>query len=179
MQSSMVTPERLAKYFEVTGKALAKVKIATEQKIEWNRSAEDFLDMARRYYADARHFSEKGDKVLDVGSGSGWTTALLANLAGETGKVFGVEIIPELVVGNSTEEIDTSIEKAKVKYAEIQNELRQKYNLPTEVENKKIENEQEEKINIPRLGSKADLGKWESQRKDLLKEVYGKYGLNV
>ncbi|HII17219.1 TPA: DUF357 domain-containing protein [Candidatus Woesearchaeota archaeon] len=64
MQSSMVTPERLAKYFEVTGKALAKVKIATEQKIEWNRSAEDFLDMARRYYADARHFSEKGDKVL-------------------------------------------------------------------------------------------------------------------
>ena len=41
--------------------------------------------------------SQKGNKVLDVGSGSGWTMALLANLAGETGKVFGVEIIPELV----------------------------------------------------------------------------------
>ena len=39
----------------------------------------------------------KGDKVLDIGSGSGWTTALLANLVEETGKVFGVEIIPELV----------------------------------------------------------------------------------
>lgn len=89
------------------------------------------------------------------------------------------KIIPELVVGNSTEEIDTSIEKAKVKYAEIQNELRQKYNLPTEVDVKKKENEQEEKIVINRLGTKADLGKWELQRKDLLKEVYGKYGVNV
>lgn len=89
------------------------------------------------------------------------------------------KIIPELVVGNSTEEIDISIEKAKVKYAEIQNELRQKYNLPTEVETKKVNNVQEEKIEIPRLGSNADLGKWESQRKDLLKKVYGPYGLKV
>lgn len=40
---------------------------------------------------------QKGDKILDVGSGSGWTTALLAVLVGEKGKVFGVEIIPELV----------------------------------------------------------------------------------
>lgn len=40
---------------------------------------------------------QKGDEVLDIGSGSGWTTALLANAVGETGKVFGVEIIPELV----------------------------------------------------------------------------------
>src|SRR3989338_5684724 len=40
---------------------------------------------------------QEGDKVLDVGCGSGWTTALLANLVGKTGKVFGVEIIPELV----------------------------------------------------------------------------------
>ncbi|MFH1048724.1 MAG: protein-L-isoaspartate O-methyltransferase [Patescibacteria group bacterium] len=39
---------------------------------------------------------EKGDKILDVGSGSGWQTALLAEIAGEKGKVFGVEVIPEL-----------------------------------------------------------------------------------
>lgn len=38
-----------------------------------------------------------GQKVLDVGSGSGWTTALLSHLVGETGKVIGLEIIPELV----------------------------------------------------------------------------------
>ena len=35
--------------------------------------------------------------VLDVGSGSGWTTALLSDLVGEEGAVLGIEIIPELV----------------------------------------------------------------------------------
>jgi len=39
----------------------------------------------------------EGDKVLDVGSGSGWTTALLSTLTGNKGKVYAVEIIPELV----------------------------------------------------------------------------------
>src|SRR5215510_985333 len=37
-----------------------------------------------------------GHKVLDVGSGSGWTTALLARLTGPTGRVLGVELEPEL-----------------------------------------------------------------------------------
>ncbi len=40
---------------------------------------------------------EPGNKVLDVGSGSGWTTALLAYLVGRNGKVYAVEKIPELV----------------------------------------------------------------------------------
>lgn len=40
---------------------------------------------------------QEGDKVLDVGSGSGWTTALLAYLVGPKGKVYAVEKIPELV----------------------------------------------------------------------------------
>lgn len=38
-----------------------------------------------------------GDRVLDVGCGSGWTTALLAKLVGPTGEVCGVEIVPGLV----------------------------------------------------------------------------------
>lgn len=38
-----------------------------------------------------------GDRVLDVGSGSGWTTAILSVLAGELGTVLGVELVPELV----------------------------------------------------------------------------------
>ena len=37
-----------------------------------------------------------GDRVLDVGAGSGWTTALLAHLTGEQGSVTGVELVPEL-----------------------------------------------------------------------------------
>ena len=38
-----------------------------------------------------------GDKVLDVGSGSGWTTALLSHIIGSKSKVFAVERIPELL----------------------------------------------------------------------------------
>lgn len=33
-----------------------------------------------------------GDRVLDVGAGSGWTTAILAALVGPSGRVVGVEI---------------------------------------------------------------------------------------
>jgi len=39
----------------------------------------------------------EGDRVLDVGSGSGWTTALLAQLTGPFGEVVGVELEPTLV----------------------------------------------------------------------------------
>lgn len=38
-----------------------------------------------------------GHRVLDVGTGSGWTTALLAHLTGPDGEVVGVELEPELV----------------------------------------------------------------------------------
>jgi protein-L-isoaspartate(D-aspartate) O-methyltransferase len=41
--------------------------------------------------------AQAGEKVLDVGSGSGWTSALLSKLVGPYGKVHAVEIIPELV----------------------------------------------------------------------------------
>ena len=37
-----------------------------------------------------------GESILDVGSGSGWQTALLAQVVGEAGAVVGLEIIPEL-----------------------------------------------------------------------------------
>jgi protein-L-isoaspartate(D-aspartate) O-methyltransferase len=37
-----------------------------------------------------------GDKILDIGFGSGWTTALLAQIVGEKGGVYAVERIPEL-----------------------------------------------------------------------------------
>ena len=40
---------------------------------------------------------QKGEKILDVGSGSGWTTTLLSKMVGEKGNVLGVEIVPELV----------------------------------------------------------------------------------
>ena len=44
----------------------------------------------------------EGDRVLDVGSGSGWTTGLLAHLTGPGGSVLGLEIVPELVAFGRT-----------------------------------------------------------------------------
>jgi len=40
--------------------------------------------------------AREGEKILDVGSGSGWTSALLAQIVGKKGKVIGMEIVPEL-----------------------------------------------------------------------------------
>lgn len=37
-----------------------------------------------------------GEKILDIGAGSGWATALLAQMVGEKGKIFAIERIPEL-----------------------------------------------------------------------------------
>jgi len=38
-----------------------------------------------------------GNTILDIGSGSGWTTTILASITGKTGFVTGIEIFPELV----------------------------------------------------------------------------------
>lgn len=39
---------------------------------------------------------KEGENILDIGSGSGWTSALLAEIVGPKGKVIAIEIIPEL-----------------------------------------------------------------------------------
>ena len=56
--------EKLAKYFELTSKALKKVKIVEKHKKE----AEDFLDLSQRYYDDAQYFQKKGDLVNAYGA---------------------------------------------------------------------------------------------------------------
>jgi len=40
---------------------------------------------------------KRGDKILDVGSGSGWQTALLSDIVGEQGQVIGLEINDHLI----------------------------------------------------------------------------------
>lgn len=62
-QNSKITEEKLDKYFDVTGRALKKVKIAVSGKIDWKKAAEDFFDMAQRYFDDANFFRKKGDIV--------------------------------------------------------------------------------------------------------------------
>ena len=40
---------------------------------------------------------KKGQKILEIGSGSGYVLALISEIIGEKGKIFGIEIISELV----------------------------------------------------------------------------------
>lgn len=61
--NNQITPEKLKKYFSVTQAALKKAKIASPKKTHLHKSAEDFLDMAQRYFDDAKHFEKKGDAV--------------------------------------------------------------------------------------------------------------------
>ena len=39
---------------------------------------------------------KKGDKVLEIGTGSGWNAALISDIIGQEGKIYSVEIIKEL-----------------------------------------------------------------------------------
>ncbi|HEY3530499.1 MAG TPA: methyltransferase domain-containing protein [Nocardioides sp.] len=57
---------------------------------------------------------QPGQKVLDVGAGSGWTTALLARLTGPAGRVLGVELEPELVDFGGA-----NLERAELPWASI------------------------------------------------------------
>jgi len=40
--------------------------------------------------------AKPGDRILEVGCGSGWLTALLAEIIGPSGFVYAIDIIPEL-----------------------------------------------------------------------------------
>jgi protein-L-isoaspartate(D-aspartate) O-methyltransferase len=52
--------------------------------------------------------------VLDVGSGSGWTTALLAELVGPSVSVLGLERVPDLVATGRA-----NVEAARMPWAHV------------------------------------------------------------
>ncbi len=74
-----LTQERLEKYLDVTARAIDKVKINSEGEIgSWKSTAEDFFDMAKRYYGDAIYFKENGrdvDAFAAVNYAHGWLDA--------------------------------------------------------------------------------------------------------
>jgi uncharacterized protein len=57
-----ITDEKLDKYFALTEKALAIIKVVAADDA-YRRIAEDFLQMAKSYLSDAKHFRSKGDYV--------------------------------------------------------------------------------------------------------------------
>ncbi len=71
-----ITKEKLEKYFSITKEALDMA----EDKFDGSRAkeAEDFYDMASRYYSDAIHFFEEGDYVTAfaaINYAHGWLDA--------------------------------------------------------------------------------------------------------
>ncbi len=60
---------------------------------------------------------KKGDKVLDIGSGSGWTSALLALLAGQEGTVFALERIDALIKRGQANLQQLGLENVRVQKA--------------------------------------------------------------
>ena len=58
-----VTPEKIARYLDITSKALEKLKIAAPERSFNRKLAESFLEMAESYYSDAKHFRDQGDLV--------------------------------------------------------------------------------------------------------------------
>jgi protein-L-isoaspartate(D-aspartate) O-methyltransferase len=64
-------------------------------------------------------------EILNIGSGSGWTTALLAHVTNEGGSVLGVEIIPELV-----EQSQKNLEKYNFNHARIMQSAKNKIGSP-------------------------------------------------
>ncbi|MGM5481243.1 MAG: DUF357 domain-containing protein [Nanobdellota archaeon] len=72
-----ITQEHLDKYFSITNEALEMVK-SHEMDVDRIENATDFLDMAQRYYNDAKHFAEKENKVLALSAlnyAHGWLDA--------------------------------------------------------------------------------------------------------
>jgi len=60
---------------------------------------------------------KEGEKILDVGSGSGWTSALLAEIVGEKGKVIAIERISKLVeFGRKNVEKYNFVKERRVKF---------------------------------------------------------------
>lgn len=73
-----ITKEKLEKYFEITGRALKKIKYCAPEKTPLNEIAKDFFLMANTYYLDAKNFFEKKDYInafAAVNYAHGWLDA--------------------------------------------------------------------------------------------------------
>ena len=73
-----LTDERLEREFGVTEEALKNIHIKTGKNDENYEHALKFLDTARRYYEDAKHFKKKNDRASAFGAlnyAFGWLDA--------------------------------------------------------------------------------------------------------
>lgn len=68
---NQITTEKIEKYLSITENSLKGVKLT-------NPKGKEVLDMAQRYFSDAKHYYKKGDLVTAFGSvnfAHGWLDA--------------------------------------------------------------------------------------------------------
>ncbi len=73
-----ISDEHIDRYLDTTRRAFEKVQVVAPAKSFAARIAANFLDMATRYYDDARHFRAQGDLVrafATVNYAHGWLDA--------------------------------------------------------------------------------------------------------
>ncbi len=73
-----ITDAKIEKYLETTRRAFEKVTIVAPPKSFAAKIAANFLDMAERYFSDAKHFHSLGDHVnafAQVNYAHGWLDA--------------------------------------------------------------------------------------------------------
>ncbi|MCK4729972.1 MAG: protein-L-isoaspartate O-methyltransferase [Candidatus Aenigmarchaeota archaeon] len=97
-------PEELKQFAELNG----PLPIGYEQTISQPLTVAIMLELLQ---------PKKGDKILDIGSGSGWTTSLLSKIVGKSGKVYGIELIRKLKeFGEKNTEKYNFVEKGIAKF---------------------------------------------------------------
>lgn len=73
-----LTNERLEREFKITEKVLKEIKIKVSKDNKYYKHALKFLDTAKRYFEDAKHFKSKDDKASAFGAlnyAFGWIDA--------------------------------------------------------------------------------------------------------
>lgn len=73
-----LSDEKIAKYLDITKRALDKLEVVPPEPSHLRTIADDFLNMARSYFADAAHFASQGDHVnafACVNYAHGWLDA--------------------------------------------------------------------------------------------------------
>ncbi len=78
IRKDIISEEKITRYLDTTKLALDKLKIAPPEPSQMRTIALDFLNMAKSYYSDAKHFMEKGDFInafAAVNYAHGWLDA--------------------------------------------------------------------------------------------------------
>ncbi len=83
----MEIDKKLEAHFKITQEALKEVKIKIPKKVNLKEVATDLLDLAKRYYKDAKYFKEKG-KIVEAFTALNYSHAFLD--VGARLKIFDV-----------------------------------------------------------------------------------------